>query len=199
PRRIEQPLGLEPPFELLEREQQRAEPGRAQFPHHELVAPARQVDGDVAERLHLGAVAGLERQPGHGALPHHALELGFGVLQGEIEVAAAGGPDPGELAPHPHRREGLLELVLDAERERRDAEDALGLWRRRKPGPVDHTRTPAAWRCAASTVFDTTIATVMGPTPPGTGGRASATRATEGASQSPTSRWPPLPPAAGTP
>src|SRR5262249_7854306 len=56
------------------------------------------------------------------------------------------------------------------------------------------TLSAASWRCAACTVFVTTIATVIGPTPPGTGVRALATRDTEVASTSPQSREPPAGP-----
>src|SRR5262249_27861550 len=51
-----------------------------------------------------------------------------------------------------------------------------------------HADAPAVWRSAAVTVLTRSMATVIGPTPPGTGVIAPATGATASKSTSPTRR-----------
>src|SRR5262249_21697893 len=119
-------------------------------------------------------------------------ELRAGVLELEVEVAARmGALVARELPLHPHAGERAGEDVLDGARELADGEDAVfGSGQRGQR----QTRTVELWRSAAMTVESTTMATVMGPTPPGTGVIARATWRTDSKSTSPVIR--PRPPAA---
>ena len=74
--------------------------------------------------------------------------------------------------------------VDDRHAERGELRQAVGLPRRDAAGQRDSQHRPSravtSWRCAAATVFFSSIAIVSGPTPPGTGVSAPATSATAG-------------------
>ena len=65
---VEQPFGLQPLLQLLERELQRAEPVRLQVLADELVFALRLVDAEPAARDDVQAVLGLEPQVAHASV-----------------------------------------------------------------------------------------------------------------------------------
>src|SRR5262249_34968510 len=182
PRRVEQPLGGEPALQLLQLREQGADAGDAHLLDDQLVLAARLVDADLAERLDFQAVFRLEREL-HGLhAVHGALELRGLVLELEVVVPARVRLEPGQLPLHPHAGERAAQQVLDRARDLADREDAIFGRGQRGHG---QTLTVALWRSAAITVERTTIATVIGPTPPGTGVTAPATWRTASKSTSP--------------
>ena len=112
-------LLLEPPGTVLD-----------QGARDELVLAARLVDVDLTIGEHLQAIAELHSLPGRVAAEQHTGELGAGVLEGEINVAAGLRPEVGHLAAHPTRRHPTLQHLLHPPRELRDRLDPAGVGQR---------------------------------------------------------------------
>src|SRR6185436_4061905 len=121
-----------------------------------------------------------------GAREEDDLELRVRVLETEVDVADAGTLEVGDLTLDENLGifglEGGLE-GLDDLGDRPDARLSL-------PGGKPHRRAPrrhdrAAAPSAASARFRSSMATVIGPTPPGTGVTAEATVRTDSKSTSP--------------
>ena len=111
---------------------------------------------------------GSKRIAARAVAEQHAAQLGPLVLQREVGVARAVDLEVGDLALDPDRREPLLhdarELLRRAAETVSTARSGTGISDRRRPGGS-----------AASKVLRMSMATVIGPTPPGTGVIAAAT------------------------
>src|SRR5262249_40928068 len=124
---VEQAFGGELLLELLEGELERAVAVELERFDLQLVFAARFVDVDAAARQHRGAVLRLELQEPGGRPEADAAELGFGVLQCEVVVAAGGELDAGDLTRDPDIEKLLVEDSADGGVKLRDRKDiALG-------------------------------------------------------------------------
>src|SRR4029077_12868012 len=148
----------------------------------ELELALRLVQRGAALGEHLGAVGrGAARPLGIGA-PHGAARLRGRVAEREVPVAA-----PVDLALHhfaanPDRAQTAFEHGPDRRGEVADREDLVGR---------SHRHRAHATACSnACSVFLSSIAIVIRPTPPGTGVMADATSATGANATSPTIRYP---------
>src|SRR5262249_10173833 len=157
-RLIEEPLGLKSCLELLEGQLERSEPLGLQQLDHQLVLAALRVDLDAAERHHVQAVGRLELDAAAAIAKEHGADLRLGVLQGEVCVARAVEPEVRDLALDPDRRKALLERLLQTPRQLRNAQDR-----------ASRAHATPSWRSAARRVLRSSMAIVIGPTPPGTG------------------------------
>src|SRR5690606_2358771 len=122
----------------------------------------------------LHAVLGHKAQPHVGAAEHDAADLGAVILEREVHVARGVVLEVGDLALHPHVPPAGVGL-----------QQALHI-----PGEFVDGEDPCVIHRAASQVLCSSMATVMGPTPPGTGVIHPATSRTASKSTSPTRRPP---------
>ena len=119
---VEQALGGERAFALLEQRHERADACRLEIVDDDLIFRFVGIGGDASLDHHFEPLLGLELEPLIRALPDHRLDRGLLVLQHEI--AMAGGvlaPEAGDLAAQPHQAVGLLDRALQREGELRDA------------------------------------------------------------------------------
>ena len=128
---VEEVLSGEAAFEFLEALLEAALAARADFGDLNLVLAARFVDGDGATDEHGLAILQGKADPAGLALEHDGGEGGGGVLEGEVEMARAGGAEVGDLARDPDFAEVFLEQVADrgsqvGDRERVLRRDARG-------------------------------------------------------------------------
>src|SRR5262249_54146977 len=114
-----------------------------------------------------------------------------GVLQGEVDVPARDALPLHDLPLHDDVREGVAERDVDRPDRFADGPDARlaapGLEAERERARRHRAVSPPASRSAASARFERSMATVSGPTPPGTGVMADATARTDSKSTSPSS------------
>src|SRR6267142_442714 len=177
----------------LELRLERAVPYRLDPERANLVFPALRVDGDIP--FHLERDSLLDRVPDRGRAPigvEHDQDLGQRILEAEVGVPAGGVLDRGDLSLDEHDADPVLERVPDIVRELGDGVDAAlpaGNGEREHAAALAH-RAPS---CAstASARFWSRSATVIGPTPPGTGVTAEATPRTDSKSTSPSNFGPP--------
>ena len=85
--RVEQALGREALFELVEGQLQRSKPLRLEMLADDLILAFRVVHADATARHDAEPVARREAQGAHGRPEHDPLELRAGVLQREVHVA----------------------------------------------------------------------------------------------------------------
>ena len=120
--RVEQALGGERAFALLEQRHQRADAGRLEIVDDDLIFRFVGIGGDASLDHHFEPLLGLELEPLIRALPDHRLDRGLLVLQHEIAMARGVlAPEAGDLAAQPHQPIGLLDGALEREGELRDA------------------------------------------------------------------------------
>ena len=101
----------QPGFQDLKGLGQGALPQGLQVIHHQLVFAPGFVNRQASPAEELAALLGLEAQVLVTALEEHRPELGAGVLEGEVVVAAQGLPEVGDLAAHPDQGEIGLQAV----------------------------------------------------------------------------------------
>src|SRR5207249_707150 len=142
----------------------------------QLVFPSLRVDLDAAEGHDVQAVGRLEPDPPHAISEEDGAELGVGVFEREVRVARAVKAIVRDLALDPHRREALFQDLAQARGQLGDGQHGAA-----------RAHAMPSWRSAARSVLRSSIAMVIGPTPPGTGVIARARAATLANSTSPTS------------
>src|SRR5262249_46335664 len=114
PRGVEQPFCLQPLFELIEGELQRAEAVRLEMLADELVLAFWFVHRDPAPRHDAQSVRRLELQIAQGGSEDHRLDLRGAVLEREIQMAGVPDSAVRQLAFDPDLEEFLFEEVADA-------------------------------------------------------------------------------------
>src|SRR5690606_5117197 len=97
-------------------------------------------------------------QSGRGGAPYRAVDSGQFVAQAEVDVAAGIALDAGQFTAHPDRTEAVLDPTLEGTGKLLNRPGVLG---------IAHRRPDCS--SAACRVLRSTIAIVIGPTPPGTG------------------------------
>src|SRR3989454_8304837 len=109
---VEEAVGGELLLEAFEFRLASAHSGRLYEIDDQLDVAALLVEGDVAVGEHLGAA--FERRAAVLALEHDASNLSVRILEGEVDVAALGACEVGDLALHPEvgEREVALKEVL---------------------------------------------------------------------------------------
>src|SRR5262249_17005576 len=181
------PLGLQARLELLEGQLEGAEAPGLQDLADELVLAAHGVDVEVGERQDVEAVLGGEAEPSDAALEEDGPDLGPLVLQREVDVAGAVDPEVRDLALDPQPAEAGFELVLDRPGELGDRVDPPAGVEGELLRQGEARQSSPACRRAAASVLRISMATVIGPTPPGTGVIARTRGLTEAKSTSPAS------------
>jgi hypothetical protein len=109
PPRLEEPLIGETALQLLEPRLQNPLPLWLNQPYHQLILSARLVDADLAEELHLQAVAEDDPLSGGGSGEKDARELRCLILEREVGVARGLFPEVGDLPLDPDRPDSLLQ------------------------------------------------------------------------------------------
>ena len=107
-----QPLFLQPRLALCNLRQQRANAGNLQPLHHDLIFGAAGVGGELAKGDDLQAIFRAKLQRAGQAFPHHRIDSGVGILQGEIQMARRMAFEAGDFAAHPHQAKGRLDASL---------------------------------------------------------------------------------------
>ena len=122
-RRVEQALGRQLCFKLVEGQLQRAVAGRLQVFDDKLVFAPRVVHADAPARGHGQSVLWFEFHQTQRGLEQHGPQLRSLVLQSEVEVAGGGGLAVRDLALHPHLTEFAFQQLPDPRRQVRDRVD----------------------------------------------------------------------------
>jgi hypothetical protein len=122
--RIEQPFGLQPLLQLLERQLQRAQAVRLHVLADDLVFTFRLVDAETAARDDVQTVFGLEAQIAHRRPEHDGLDLRAAILQREIHVPGIPHLAVRDLPLEPDLAELRLDQRADAGRQLADRIDA---------------------------------------------------------------------------
>ena len=205
PRRVGEAFGVETAAEPVEGELPHPSFAPGLHPRHdELVHAPGLVQRQSPEHAKGHALLRIGGQSRGLAPKHGAAELGRSVPEGEVAVAGALAAEVGDFARNPQagkalldqKARGTIDLPHRPHPRRRRGARLEGPVRRR-PGRIRVTeeverRTahrPALRNLtAASTVLASSMAMVIGPTPPGTGVIAAATSLTPSKSTSPTTR-----------
>ena len=111
--RGKQPLSLQPGLQDLEGLGQGPLPQGLQVIHHQLVFAPGFIDREAPPAQELAALLGLEAHMLVTALEQHRPELGPGILEGEVVVAAQRLTQIGDLAAHPDQGEIGLQAVAN--------------------------------------------------------------------------------------
>ncbi len=122
-RGVEQPLRGELLAARLEERHQRADAGKLELLDDDLVARLARKGGELSGRDDFDALLGLYLHADEGGAPDDGVEAGALVLQAEVGVT--GGVRPaiaGNLAPHPHIAEPVLDRALERVREFADGD-----------------------------------------------------------------------------
>src|SRR5207253_6810184 len=131
---IEQAFRLETRLELLEGDLQGARPERLDRIADELVLPLRLVEGHPSPDEHREAVLHGEAEPPRLAGEEHRADARLGVLECEVEVAAGGTAEVGDLAAHVQPGEPSLQDALHLAGQLADRIDARLSDRDGRPG-----------------------------------------------------------------
>jgi hypothetical protein len=121
---VEEALGEETSFELLERELERTGAARFHGFGDELKLAAALVDGDATADEDSKAICRTEAEKLGLTAEEDDRELGFAVLEGEVNVTGGRGAAVGDLALDPKVREGGLDVLADVGDECPDGPDA---------------------------------------------------------------------------
>ena len=122
-RGVEEPFGLEPALQLIERELQRAEPMRLHALAHDLVLAFRLVYADAPAHDDVQAVFWFELQRADVRLEHDRFDLGAGIFQREIEVAGVPEAAVGNFCLDPDLGVGVFQNAADVRGEVADSQD----------------------------------------------------------------------------
>ena len=107
----------------VQQRKQRAHTCRLDAVDDNLVGRLAREGGDLAGGNNLHALLGPHAQPREGALPHHRIDPGGGVLQTEIDMSGGmRAPIARNLAAHAHIAEPVLDRALERARELGDGE-----------------------------------------------------------------------------
>ncbi len=120
---VEEPFRLEAFFQGFEGPLEGAEAAGFGGVHDDLVLPPGAVDGDPSPAEDLHAVLEVKTQPGRALAEENGPDLGFFILQGEINVSRRRAAKIGHLPGDPQEAEGLLEEGPDLFREFRYRQD----------------------------------------------------------------------------
>ena len=113
-RLVEQAFGGELLLALLEQRHQRAEARRLQRLDHDLVGAAARIGREPAGGDDFEPLLRLDPHAAEGAAPHHRIDAGGLVLQGEIGMAGRMRPAiAGDFAAHPHMAVAVLDGALE--------------------------------------------------------------------------------------
>ena len=122
-RRVEEPFGLQPPLQLIERELQRAEAVRLHALADDLIFALRLVHADAPAHDDVQAVFGLELQRAHVRLEHDRFDLRAGIFQREVQMAGVPEPAVGNFCLDPDLGVRIFQNVADVRGEVADGED----------------------------------------------------------------------------
>jgi len=136
--RGKQPLIREPSFQRLELALEAPNPVLNHRADHQLVLAADFIDADLAIHEHLQSVAQRHGLLGGVATKEHGADLGAGILQGKINMAAGLRAQVGDFAAHPAGPDARFQQRLDPAGELRDRLNLVGRIRKQRVVPGLH-------------------------------------------------------------
>ena len=115
--RLEQAFALEFPFQLLERDLERAGAGRLEGVGDQLIVALLLIDAEPSARDHAHAIFRLELQSLYRRAEHHAAQLCAVIFEAEVEMARTPLLAVGQLAFDEHVAEVRLDLLFESRRQ----------------------------------------------------------------------------------